>query len=277
MPWEHCGETEIPDDVSCPSCGENKANWTMQFGQIRTFTLRRRPALRLELVDARGDPCAGEPFRVELPDGGAEEGELDEQGRARRLDGGSGRVTVVFPRRLPAAVRRTSDPPEGVTDGAEGDEARFECEVGRPANFALAGLRLILRKPDGTPLGGVRYQLVVGDETLEGTTPAEGDDAGLVDQVFPEGAETADLIVFVRDGGPGHKLRLKLRALAPTDDPKGVQARLNALGYAAGAVDGDPGEATRAALKRFQAAHGLGDSGEIDDATRAKLAELYGS
>jgi len=45
--------------------------------------------------------------------------------------------------------------------------------------------------------------------------------------------------------------------------------------YYAGPIHGRSDAATQAATKRFQTDNGLGDSGRADDATRAKLVELY--
>ncbi|HSM40796.1 MAG TPA: peptidoglycan-binding protein, partial [Afifellaceae bacterium] len=51
-----------------------------------------------------------------------------------------------------------------------------------------------------------------------------------------------------------------------------LQRRLNGLGYAAGPVDGVLGQRTLAALREFQADHGLAETGEIDAKTAGILA-----
>jgi peptidoglycan hydrolase-like protein with peptidoglycan-binding domain len=51
-----------------------------------------------------------------------------------------------------------------------------------------------------------------------------------------------------------------------------LQRRLNGLGYAAGPVDGVPGQRTLAAIREFQADHGLAETGEIDAETAGILA-----
>jgi hypothetical protein len=57
---------------------------------------------------------------------------------------------------------------------------------------------------------------------------------------------------------------------APRETVKSLQAALNRNG-AALRVDGMMGPATRAALKKYQSANGLPQSGRDDPATRAKL------
>ncbi len=55
--------------------------------------------IEIELVDEAGQPVAGEPFRVELPDGRVARGSLDELGLARVEGIPSGACRVTFPRR----------------------------------------------------------------------------------------------------------------------------------------------------------------------------------
>jgi peptidoglycan hydrolase-like protein with peptidoglycan-binding domain len=56
---------------------------------------------------------------------------------------------------------------------------------------------------------------------------------------------------------------------ASRDQIKCVQTALNAQGFSAGGVDGDYGPSTTAAVKRFQAAKGLPQTGSLDTATLA--------
>ncbi len=73
---------------------------------------------------------------------------------------------------------------------------------------------------------------------------------------------------------------LKLEALIAKDPVvrnKGVQARLNVLGYACQAIDGDIGPISMAALKRFQQDQKLAESSAADDATVKQLDEIYTS
>jgi peptidoglycan hydrolase-like protein with peptidoglycan-binding domain len=52
-----------------------------------------------------------------------------------------------------------------------------------------------------------------------------------------------------------------------------VLTRLHNLGYPGGEHEDD--DATRAAVRSFQSDSGLAATGAIDDATRAKLREIY--
>ncbi len=70
-------------------------------------------------------------------------------------------------------------------------------------------------------------------------------------------------------------IELELGGLDPIETPTGVQARLLALGYPPGRVDGDLGVYSEAALRRFQVDHGLKETGAADDDTRARLKALF--
>ncbi|HEY2588575.1 MAG TPA: hypothetical protein VGI81_22730 [Tepidisphaeraceae bacterium] len=54
--------------------------------------------VEIKLVDSQGQPVAGEPYRIELPDGRTATGTLDGKGHAR-IDGipQAGTCTVTFP------------------------------------------------------------------------------------------------------------------------------------------------------------------------------------
>lgn len=61
------------------------------------------------------------------------------------------------------------------------------------------------------------------------------------------------------------------RVAASVGDAKALQQRLIDLGYLRGSADGAFGEKSQAALRQFQAIHGLEATGLPDDATRAAL------
>ncbi|PRP99331.1 peptidoglycan-binding domain-containing protein [Enhygromyxa salina] len=122
----------------------------------------------------------------------------------------------------------------------------------------------------GEPRPAEPYVLELDDGvTLEGET----DDDGWVDQPISITAKTGTL--SLRDGEEQHEL--KLGHLDPHDEPTGVQSRLRGLGFYFGAIDGEIGPKTKAALRRFQAAKALDPSGAADDATTTALRDSYGS
>ena len=75
-----------------------------------------------------------------------------------------------------------------------------------------------------------------------------------------------------------HTVQLNIGDLDPIETLSGVQARLNALRFDCGKVDGIWGEKTECAVRRFKKSLDIVDEeipyGQI---TVDKLAELYGS
>jgi len=55
--------------------------------------------IEIELVDREGQPMAGEPYRILLPDGSAVRGVLDQNGEARVEGIDPGDCEVTFPQR----------------------------------------------------------------------------------------------------------------------------------------------------------------------------------
>lgn len=123
------------------------------------------------------------------------------------------------------------------------------------------------------PFANVRYTLAVGRNRYEGRTDGEG---RLQQWVVPS-AQHGELVVWPERPPFPETLRwrLKLGHLPPIGTVTGVQGRLNNLGFACGAQDGEIGPSVRAALVAFQRRYDLPESGEIDEATRVKLAEIY--
>ncbi len=131
-------------------------------------------------------------------------------------------------------------------------------------------LRLAFQSVDGKPLANADYTLSYGDQEISGTT--DGD--GMLEQLVPYDLDAASVLI----DGDQHDLALGcLDPAKDTDDggASGAQARLANLGYGAG-DSGEIDDVTRAAIAAFQRDAGLTESGELDDATQAKLLEAHG-
>jgi N-acetylmuramoyl-L-alanine amidase len=166
---------------------------------------------------------------------------------------------VVIPERVPVGGR--------VPTGAVHD-----FRVHRPRER----LRIVLYDDGGEVLANCPYLLTVEGVEVRGRTDAHG----LLDARIPARAHHGALRIWARDADEGDTERglvidLALGALDPLDHVTGLQARLNNLGYRAGAEDGIAGPRTRRALARFQAEHRLPATGELDAATRAALGRVH--
>ncbi|HKE23593.1 MAG TPA: peptidoglycan-binding domain-containing protein [Bryobacteraceae bacterium] len=116
------------------------------------------------------------------------------------------------------------------------------------------------------------YRLVLDGHPVEGTVDGEG----RIDIPIDPGARGG--VLTVED----HEFEVRIGGVDPIDSTTGVQQRLASLGFDLhGCSSGDWDDATIEALKKFQSAHVLENddeepSGEFDDRTRAKLAEVFG-
>ena len=137
---------------------------------------------------------------------------------------------------------------------------------GEPAMFRVRILE------DDEPRAGEPYTVeVIGGAPISGTTDADG----LVQFNIPGSAKGG--VLRVGEAEDQLELDLSFGHLSPVSEVTGVQQRLKNLGYDCGPLDGVCGARTRAAVKTFQAASGLPPTGKIDEATRRKLQEQYGS
>jgi len=130
-------------------------------------------------------------------------------------------------------------------------------------------LRIVLEDEDGKPIAEQPYWLEINGEISSGTT----DGRGAVEHTISPKARRGKLYV-----GPRRDLEysLELGHIDPITEVSGVQARLNNLGFQCGPVDGMLNSVTRATIERFQQEHGLEATGDLSDATRDKLREVYG-
>jgi hypothetical protein len=162
---------------------------------------------------------------------------------------------------LPGDVVVIPDKREKEVDAATGKRHCFHRK-GIPAYFRMQLYDF------GKPRRNEAYELVVDDaQTIRGTT----DDQGMLETPLPARARKGLLTI----GPDKHRLQLMFGRLDPLDTVSGVQQRLENLGYPFGDAEGTLGDGTRAALQSFQQAQALKVTGEIDDATRARLRDLH--
>lgn len=141
-----------------------------------------------------------------------------------------------------------------------------ELEVALPGTQKLV---LVMRDAQREPMANLDYNLRIGAWSVSDKTDADGK----LEQEFDTRLLRFD--EYVLDIA-GQSLRIALGHLDPVESVKGVQARLNNLGYDCGPVDGIVGTKTREAVRRFQAEHDLQVDGIAGPKTQKKLDEVYG-
>lgn len=154
---------------------------------------------------------------------------------------------------------------------------------GIPSRFRM---RFVI---DGEPRANETYVIFVDEEERSGTT--DGD--GVLDEPVPvevrhirvefeahqrneaKQEESSDESSNNRSKNNPKKdvYEFKPRHLDSSKSTTGVQARLRALGFDAGKIDGELGPRSRDALMSYQEAAGLEVTGILDDATIASLSK----
>ncbi len=141
-------------------------------------------------------------------------------------------------------------------------------------------LRIILKDKDGEPLPDEPFRLQVeAREPVEDSTTEEG----LIEVPIRPDDERAKLTVWVEDLNPDlpateQHFLLRLGWLDPVTETKGIQARLENLGFEPGPVDGILGPLTKRAIRKFQGdSKDLKVDGIAGPKTQAKLAEAHTS
>lgn len=129
-----------------------------------------------------------------------------------------------------------------------------------------AKLRLRLLKDD-EPRKNEPYTVTIDGKIFTGNTDGDGN----IEIFIPPGAQSGKLIIGAGDDEQNYDL--DLGRMNPASDPDGVMQRLENMGYDCGL---DKKRGFPAVLKAFQAANKLPVTGELDDATQAKVVELHG-
>jgi hypothetical protein len=178
----------------------------------------------------------------------------------------------------PGDVVFVPDLPENVAHGNDAQRHVFALES--PALL----LNIQLQDIDGKPIANERCKLRVdakdknGREALEDEFELDTDKEGKLSQEILDDADIAELEVA------DDLLVIHIGLLDPVGSDKGVQARLNNLGYFAGFNELDR-EQLRWAIEEFQHDHDIApQNGDIDDpknrskmdATKKKLGEIHG-
>ena len=168
---------------------------------------------------------------------------------------------------------------------------RFRAK-GTPAKFTMVLLERPkneekLEQPDTKPGEYVEPEVAVIEDKPCSNAPyvlyadnvivKEGktDSDGKLEERIPGSASEGRLVLF-----PGTEkeqtINLNWAHMDPVSETAGVCKRLNNLGFFCPDDAGDDSAELRAAIRAFQRQNELKLSGEADDATRARLEQVYG-
>ena len=134
-------------------------------------------------------------------------------------------------------------------------------------------LRLVLEDAYEKPIANQQCALLVDGQAFQPTT----DGKGKLEQEIPLDAKEAVLTIRGDDTPFANEvIPIKIGHLDPVAEISGQVARLNNLGYFAGALDGSDEDAFESAVEEFQCDNSLTVDGICGPKTQAKLKEVHG-
>ncbi|HEU0121548.1 MAG TPA: peptidoglycan-binding protein [Bryobacteraceae bacterium] len=150
-----------------------------------------------------------------------------------------------------------------------------QCVTTKTHRFRLKGVPVQLRyrmlDVEGKPRARIPYSLIVDGAEKKGSTDGNG---VLTETIKPKSKKAR--LVLKPAGEPEEVYLFDLGQLHPVEDMRGLQGRLKNLGFLDGEPSGEFDEDTADALRKFQKANELPETGEADAATQAKVAERHG-
>jgi Putative peptidoglycan binding domain len=156
----------------------------------------------------------------------------------------------------------------------------LDAATGAAHKFTVATLKtnliLILTDETGAAIAGKKFSLVVDGndkDKLEGSTAGDGK----IEKKIAADAKAAALTLFLVEGAgiDGYLLNFDLGQLEHESEVRGAQARLMNLAFDCGGVSGTVDDATKDAVKGFQAKNGIQPTGVLDDPTKTKLRQVH--
>lgn len=137
-----------------------------------------------------------------------------------------------------------------------------------------AKLKVYLKDDLGHILNNVDFELKAGDQIVQART----DSRGYLETTIPSDLTDSEIHFYNKSpDATVEKFVMKLAETEPVETVKGLQSRLNNLGFDAGVVDGISGRRTKSATRAFQTKHNLMVDGISGPQTQGKLVEEHQS
>jgi len=146
----------------------------------------------------------------------------------------------------------------------------IEANVAKRNTFTRKGnrkLKVTLLDILGKKFSNTEYDIVINGKFFG---KRKTDKNGLLEENIP--FTKCECKVFIKK----NEFVLLVANLEPVESTRGVQSRLNNLGYASGPVDGIFGPRTRAATRSFQQDQNIVVDGIVGDQTETHLVAEYG-
>ena len=205
--------------------------------------------VEVEWLYPNGQPAANKKFKLFLPDGNERSETFDENGKFRLEDAPPGPLRVALE--------------EDDEDSSDDDNNEEEKQK----------IKLALKDAENNSYSNKKFEIHYGLDTVSGNTTGDG----MIETEIPADVQEAKLLVWLRDDDEkaSYSTTIQFEQLEPENDPKGIQKRLQHLGFYAGPIDGESGTMTRDAIKNFQKKNNLPVTGVINPELSEKINNKY--
>lgn len=153
------------------------------------------------------------------------------------------------------------------------ENKEIACATEARHRFRCHNLRYELRVQflrEDEPRGGEPYLLRLDMREVTGHL----DDDGWLREMVP--ADAQEGVIILGEGSDLEEIPIQIGHLDPVNEVRGLQQRLKNLGFFSGEADDQPSEELDSAIRTFQTKYELEATGEMDQAAKERLTEIYG-
>lgn len=243
------------DDIPTQEESEKGYQWPEYFFRVvcagksaDSKVINFKDWIEIEWKFLNGKPAANKKFKLFLPDGNERSENFDENGKFRLEDAPPGPLRAAL---------------EEDEDGSNDDDNEEEKQK----------IKLVLKDADNNSYSNKKFEIQYGLDTVSGNTSGDG----MIEAEIPADVQEAKLLVWLRDDDEkaSYSTTIQFEQLEPENDPKGIQKRLQGLGFYNGPVDGELGPMTRNAIKNFQKKNNLPTTGIINSELSENINKKY--
>ena len=245
---------EDTDDIPTHEESEKGYQWPEYFFRVvaagksaDSGLLKFKDWLEFELKDEDGNLLANEKYVLTLADGSKKDGQLNLSGYAKEENIPPGPYIIEFV--------------EVDEHESTNEESQEKTQTQEDDSISEELIKIVLKDHNSIPYSNKKYEIKYNSNTISGQTSRDG----VIENQIPAEVMEAELLVWLDDDeNVSHRIILHFEQLEPEDNPKGIQKRLQNLGYYAGKIDGELGAMTKEAIYKFQKLHSLPLTGEIN-------------
>ena len=245
---------EDTDDIPTEEETENGYQWPEYFFRVNvggksgdSKIMRFKDWIDLEWIYDNERPVANKTLKLITAKGSEREETVDDEGKLRLENLPPGPFQILI------------------------DENELESEADESTSEEVT-IKVVLKDHNGNPYSNIKYEIKYDSNTISGNTSGDG----LIEKQIPPDVLEAELLVWLDDDdNASYCTVLRFEEFEPEDSPRGIQKRLQNLGYYPGKIDGELGPMTKDAINKFQKSNNLSVTGAINSELAEKVNKKF--